>query len=299
MTTGKGRGSNGRSGIPWPVAAMATAFAALAACSTPPAPAKPAIRTTNAFDAVFGELPRIPVQAPAYATVVYFPSAKEPGKFLAAPIFTTESGKEEFLTVRTAVRGIEQEEFEKGVARPLPRGSDLIAFRHERGKATITVGGTFRAASISKFEREKLAAGLGLTVKQFGEVTEMEISDADGTAIFSGIPPAAQVADPGNPRILGLLAIQENRGRPATSLSVLFDRPVFIEEIAISPSGGGSPFPGKSYATGFGMSVEFHPVAGTTFDTKAPYRVRFKVRDGKGRAAGGEVRLVPKEVVRI
>jgi hypothetical protein len=106
------------------------------------------------------------------------------------------------------------------------------------------------------------------------------------------------VADPGNPRTLGLLAVQEEKGKPATVLSLLFDRPVVVEEIAFYPPRGDSPYPGKSYATGFGMSVEFHPDPGVSFGTKEAYRIRFKVRDGKGRTTAGEERLIPKEVVR-
>jgi hypothetical protein len=277
---------------------MAMLCAVLAACSAPPPTAKPAVHTTGAFDAVYGELPPIPVQAPAYASVVYFPAAKVSGRFLTAPIFTTEEGKVEFLTVRTAVRGIDQEEFTRQVAMPFPNGSDLISFRLEQGKAWIRLGGKFRADRMSKKEEETAAAGLFLTVEQFGAVSSLEITDADGKAVFNGRPGAAQAADPGNPRALGLLAIQDERGKPATAFSVLFDRPVFVEEIAFFPPGGDSPLPGKSYATGFGMSVEFHPDPGITMDTKNACRIRFKVRDGKGRTAEGDLRRVPKEVVR-
>jgi germination protein M len=283
---------------PWPAAAMAIIFAVLAACSAPPPTAKPAVQTTRAFDAVYGELPPIPLQAPACATVVYFPAAKAPGRYLTAPIFTTEEGKAEFLTVRTAVRGIDQEEFARQVRLPFPKGSDLISFHLEYGKAMIRLGGTFRADLMSKKEGGIAAASLFLTAKQFGEVSSIEITDAGGKAVFDGRPSAAQAADPGDPRVLGLLAVREQKGKPPTALSVLFDRPVFVEEIAFFPPGGDSPFPGKSYATGFGMSVEFHPDPAVVFDTENASRIRFKVRDGKGRTAEGDLRWIPKEVVR-
>ncbi len=283
----------------WTTAAVTAALAMLAACSTQQAPSKPTVQTTKAFDAVFGKLPAIPLQAPAYATVVYFPSAADPGRFLPAPIFMTEAEKVEFLTVRTAVRGIDQEAFEKGIALPFPKGSDLLSFRREQGKAIVRLGGTFRAGSLSKEEADRAAAGLFLTARQFGEVTTLEISDAAGKTVFEGRPGDAETVDPGDPRALGVLAIRDAVGRPASALSLLFDRPVFIEEVAFYPPAGESPIGGKSYATGFGMSVEFHPDAGVTFDTKSAYRIRFKVRDGKGRTATGEVRWVPKDVVRI
>ncbi len=153
----RGLCTKGSGGIPVAAVVIAISLVALSACTAPPAPSKPVIHTTKAFDTVYGELPPIPVQSPAYATVVYFPAAKAPGRFVTAPIFTTEEAKVEFLTVRTAVRGIDQEEFRKGIALPFPEGSDLISLGQEQGKSMIRLGGTFRANSMSKKERENAA----------------------------------------------------------------------------------------------------------------------------------------------
>jgi hypothetical protein len=160
------RESGGGAGAGRRIAALTALFALLAACSSPPPPAKPALRTTKAFDAVFGELPPIPLQAPAYASVVYFPAAKAPGRYLPAPIFTTEDGKEEFLTVRTAVRGVDQETFAKEVDLPFPKGTDLASYARRDGKAVVGLGGNLRAATMSKIEKERAAGSLFLTVEQ-------------------------------------------------------------------------------------------------------------------------------------
>jgi len=278
--------------------AFAVALAALASCTAPSGPVKPTIHTTKYFDAVFGELPPMEPPGPLYATVVYFPSAKAPGKYLPAPIFTAEPGKEETLAVRTLIRGIDQEEFAKKVVFPFPKGSDLLSFGYEGTRAMLRVGGTFKAGSLSNKEGEMAARSVALTVAQFGKATAADITDAEGKVHLIGRSGEAETADPGNPGALGLLAIREEKGKPSTSLALLFDRPVIVEDIAFFPRGGDSPYPGKSYATGFGMSVEFHPDPGTVFDTKDAYRIRFKVRDGKGRTAAGEERWVPKETVR-
>ncbi|MGE5285559.1 MAG: GerMN domain-containing protein [Actinomycetota bacterium] len=277
----------------------AAALAVLVSCTSSPKPMKPFVHTTKAFDAVFGELPPMTVPGPCYATVVYFPSAKTPGKYLPVPIFSTEQGKEETLAVRTVIRGIDQEEFAKEVVFPFPKGADLLSFGYEGARAMIRVGGTFKAAALSQKEREIAARSVALTVAQFGRATKVDITDAEGKVHLIGQSEGVETADPGNPKALGLLAIREDEGKPATTLSLLFDRPVFVDEIAFFPPGGDSPTPGKSYATGFGMSVELHPDPGIIFGAKDAYRIRFKVRDGKGRTTAGEERWVPKEIVRI
>jgi len=273
-------------------------IAALASCDSSPRPVKPFVHTTKAFDAVFGALPPMAVPGPCYATVVYFPSAKAPGKFLPVPLFSTDQGKEETLAVRTLIRGIDQEEFAKEVVFPFPKGAELLSFDDSGGKVTIRVGGTFKAAALSAGEREEAAKSAALTVAQFGKTTSVDITDAEGKVRLPGRSEGVGTADPGRPKTLGLLAIREEKGKPATTLSLLFDRPVFVEEIAFYPPGGDSPYPGNSYATGFGMSVELHPSPGTTLDASGAIRVRLSVRDGKGRKTIEDRRWVPKAVVR-
>jgi len=291
-----------RSGID--VAGVALAFfsgvaiVTLASCDSSPKPVKPLVHTTKAFDAVFGALPPMVVPGPCYATVVYFPSVNAPGKYLPVPIFSTEQGKEEILAVRTVIRGIEQEGFTKEVVFPFPKGAKLLSFGYEGAQAIIRVGGAFKAVDLSQKEREKAARSLALTVAQFGKATSVDITDAEGKVHIIGRSEGVETADPGNPKTLGLLAIREEKGKPATSLALLFNRPVFVDEIAFFPPGGDSPFPGKSYATGFGMSVEFHPDPKIALDAKDTFRIRFSVRDGKGRESVEDKQWNPNVVVR-
>ena len=280
-------------------AAVLVAAAVTAGCSRQSPPQKPLVHTTKAFDAIFGELPPISVPGPCYATVAYFPSASEPGKFKPAPIFSAEQGKEEWLSVRTAIRGIpEAGAFSAGIATPFPGGSDLASLSVADGLAKISIAGPFRAVDLPADHREEAAGALALTVAQFGKAREVDVTDAAGTAHFRGTADEAAVADIGPPEVLGLLAIKEKRDRPATVVSVLFDRPVFVEDIAFFPPGGSAPVPGKIYATGFGMSAELHPDAAISLNTRDPWRVQVKVRDGKGRRTVADRAWIPKEVVR-
>ncbi len=268
------------------------------ASSSPSEPEKRPVRTTKAFDAEFGALPPMLAPASSYATVAYFPSAKAPGQYLPVPIFSAAPGKQEYLTVRTVVRGIDQEEFDREVALPFPKGSDLLSLVHEGGKTWVRVGGTFRAASLSAKDGQRAATSVALTVAQFGSVSPVDLTDARGTVHFAGRAAGARAVDPGSPRALGLLAVADTKGSAPTVLSVLFDRPVFVEEVSFYPQGAAAPYPGNAYSTAFGMSVEFRPDPKIAFDPKGRYRVRFTVRDGKGRKASEDRQWIPKEVVR-
>lgn len=285
------------------IAAGAAALIALASCSKQSPPRKPLIHKTKAFDDVFGEVPPLPVAGPGNAAVVYFPSAASPEQFRPVPVFIVEQGKEEALAVRTAIRGIETGEgpadaIMEEIAYPFPTGSDLLSIDHEGGIARIRIGGAFRAAALSRAEGETAAKSLALTVAQFGKSGEVDLTDEAGDVHFGAKAEDTRVADPGPPILLGLMAIREEEGQPPGVLSVLFDRPVFVEGISWYPPGGQSPYPGKVYSTGFGMTAELHPEPAVSFDGGVAYRVRYTVRDGKGRRTSGDAKWVPDVVTR-
>lgn len=278
-------------------------LALAASCSKQSPPQNPYIHTTKAFDEVFGVLPDLPIPAPCHATVVYFPAAGSPGAFRPVPVFIVEQGKEEFLAVRTAIRGIETgdgpaDAVLENISYPFPPGSDLRSFEHEGGVARIRVGGAFRADGYPSAKGVEAATALALTVAQFGTSTEVDLTDEEGKAHFKAKADVARTADPGPPILMGLMAVREDEGQPPASLSVLFDRPVFVEEIAFFPPGGDAPYPGKVYSTGFGMTAELHPEPAISFDETTEYRIRYSVRDGKGRKARGDARWIPRVVTR-
>jgi hypothetical protein len=92
------------------------------------------------------------------------------------------------------------------------------------------------------------------------------------------------------------MAIREKDDRPPGVLSGFFDRPVFVEEIACYPPGRDAPYPGKFYSTGFGMSVGLYPEPAVIFGGNAEYRIRYSVRDRKGRRTNGEAGRIPRLV---
>ncbi len=278
-------------------------LAGLASCARQAPPEKPLLRTTKAFDEIFGELPQLPLPATSYGTVAYYPSSLEPGKFRPVPIFSVEQGKEEELVVRTVIRGIGTEEGPAGallaeIVHPFPEGADLASMTGDGRKARIAVGGNFRAETLSEVQKEKAARALALTVSQFGKADTVEVTDDSGKMTFVAEAGSAEVVDIGAPKILGLLAIREDREKPPGVLSVLFDRPVFVEDTTFSDAGGGTPYSGKVYSTGFGMSLEFHPGGEIGFDPEREYRVRLTVRDGKGRKTSVEKDWRAKTVTR-
>ncbi len=268
-------------------------------CSKRSEPQKPFVHATRAFTDLFGGLPSMPVPGPCYATVAYFPSSGESGKFRPAAIFTTEQGKEERLTVRTVVRGIrEAGAFSDEVVFPFPEGSDLTEYAVEKGVARIVVGGAFRLSAVSEANRIRAAQALALTASQFGNATSITLTDAEGKTYVSAAGAGLQTADIGIPRPIGLLAVREKPNEPARVLALNFDRPVFVEDIGFAPAGSDNNFTGKSYSTGFGMTVEFHPDPEIVFDDKTSYRVRLRVHDGKGRKTIEDSNWTPKLVDR-
>jgi len=285
------------------LAAGAGALVALASCSKQAPPQKPLIQTTKAFDAVYGELPPLPIPGPGFATVAYFPSSLEPEKFRPVPIFSLEQGKEEALVVRTVIRGIGTGEGQvdallEEIVYPFLSGSDLISLSYDGGLAKVTVGGSFRAEGLSSMQKEKAAKALALTISQFGKADRVEVTDESGTVRFGAVAKKVEAIDIGSPKVIGLMAIREGEGRPPSVLSVLFDRPVFIEDAAFYPSDGTVPIPGKAYSTGFGMSLEFHPLPTIFFDPARKYRIRLAIRDGKGRKTSVSQEWRPKAVIR-
>lgn len=260
---------------------------------------KPFVHVTGAFTETFGSLPTMAVPGPCYATVAYFPSAKEPGRFRPAAIFTMEQGKEESLTIRTVVRGIRDAgTFSDEVILPFPEGADLASYTVDNGVARIVVGGTFRMAQIPEGDRTRTAQALALTASQFGKVISVELTDTEGTVHASAEAKGLSMADIGNPKAIGVLAVKEKSGEAAGALLVNYDRPVTVEQITVGPVAASEDYEGKSYTTGFGMTVEFHPDMKVTFSESNHYRVRMEVRDGKGRKTSGENTWRPKEVVR-
>ena len=278
-------------------------LAGLASCAKQPPPRKPTMHTTSAFEEIFGEVPSLPLHASAYAAVAFFPSSLEPEKFRPVPVFSVEEGKEEMLVVRTVIRGIGTgsaplEPLLAEIVNLFPMGADLTSLAYEGGIAKVKVGGRFRAESLSGVQKENAAKALALTVSQFGKADSVEVTDGSGTVRFGAGAGGTELVDIGPPKILGVLAIREEEDKPPAVLSVLFDRPVFLEDAAIYPSGGTEPYPGKAYSTGFGMTLEFHPEPKIPFDPATTVRVRLTVRDGKGRKADLAQDWKPKPVVR-
>ncbi len=306
MTVSRIRGDSGGrrrflvSGI---LAAGAVVLLVLASCSKQSPPQKPIIHTTKVFDDLFGEVPPLPIPGPCFATVAYFPSSLEPDKFRPVPTFSLEQGKEEALVVRTVIRGIEMENgpadtLLKEIVHPFPPGSELVSLSYDGGLAKVTVGGNFRGESLSAVQKEKAAKALALTISQFGKADRVEVTDKSGAVRFGSVAREAEAVDIGSPKIMGLMAIREGDGQPPTVLSVLFDRPVFVEDAAFYLHDGAEPVSGKVYSTGFGMSLELHPEPKISFDPEREYRVQLAFRDGKGRRTEEERRWRPKLVTR-
>src|SRR6266567_3703552 len=108
----------------------------LAACrkkETPP-PAQPArVSATKAYEHYFGPAPTSD-KGRCFAFVIYFPSAKEPGKVVPFPFFTFDEGSIKKVAVERLIGGMELGSFKGEFLMLFPSGARLLALEEATGK---------------------------------------------------------------------------------------------------------------------------------------------------------------------
>jgi len=105
--------------------------------------------------------------------------------------------------------------------------------------------------------------------------------------------PAASVAEPGEPRLLGVVAMKEAAADPVKEVDALFDRPVEIKEFQFRTDGG-KVIPGDVFHSMFDMAAVLKPKDPDLLKNLTSLRVRYRVVDKLGRAATGDVSVALK-----
>lgn len=270
------------------LAALAFSFA-LTGCrkDVRPAPAAPGkVVPTAAYTRFFGTPPA--EKGTAYPFVIYFPSAKSPGKVVPFPFISFDEPSMPKVAVQRLLTGMELGSY-RGEFLPLSAGSRLLTFNSEKGMAVANFSRETFAAADQESEKA-VARAIGLTLRQFSGVTQVSI-EVDGR--HSELSKEANKADdaavqqPSPPRLVSLTAMRDKGAKEAEEVDAFFDRPVDVKELTLL-SEDGKPFAGQMYHSVFDMAGVLKPKVPSQFKEGMRVKVRWKVVDKVGREAAGE-----------
>lgn len=265
------------------------AAVALAGCRSgdekPPAKAG-TVTATPDFVKHFGPAPLVE-KGTAYAFVIYFPSAKEPGRVLPFPFFSFDEASLQKVALSKLVSGMGELKSYKGeIAQPFPAGARVIDVTRKGGNVTATFSKELAGAR----QDQGAVNAIIFTLSQFEGVDAVRI-------LVEGVPDSldkdAKKADDsaivqlGSPRLLSVTAMREKGAEEVEEVDVYFDRPVQIKELRISGADG-KPFDGDIYQSVFDMAGVLKPKDAAGFEAGMPVRVRWHVTDKLGRTSSGE-----------
>ncbi|HEY5975929.1 MAG TPA: GerMN domain-containing protein [Geobacteraceae bacterium] len=267
------------------------ALASLGGCSkndTSPQSAEPGkVISTPAYEKYFGTEPTVD-KGTAYAFVIFFPSAKTPGKVVPFPFFTFDEASIMKVAMERLLVGMTIGSYQ-GEFAALPSGSRLLAIKNEQGTVTVNVSKELFAVT-DKSINGATATAIGLTVRQFKGVENVRVLVEDTDSSLSNAAQAADdstVQEPSPPRLLSVTAMRDKGAKVVEDVNAFFDRPVEVRELKLLFENG-QRAPGDLYHSVFDMAAVLKPKDPTQFREKMPIRVLWKVTDKRGRQAEGD-----------
>jgi germination protein M len=261
--------------------------------SPPAGPAR--VSATKAYEHFFGPAPTTD-KGSCFAFVIYFPSAKEPGKVVPFPFFTFDERSIKKVAVERLSGGMELGSFKGEFLSLFPAGAHLIALEEAGGKVTVRFSREMGKAPADPAGVKALSSTLALTLGQFPGVTEvrMQIEGEKGETVCAVLPESDAVLQPGSPRLLSVTGVKEKGAKEVEAVHAYFDRPVEIRGFTISDKEGNA-FAGEVYQSVFDMAAVLKPKDPGQFKAGMPVKVRWKVVDKVGRQGGGD-EVYPLEV---
>jgi sporulation and spore germination protein len=264
-------------------------LAAMPACKKkeeqPPAQ-QARVSATSAYEKYFGPAPTTD-KGTCYAFVIYFPSAKEPGKVVPFPFFTFDEGSMKKVAVERLIGGMEVSAYRDEIRQPFAAGAHLLGLSQLDGVVRIDLSKDFLKGGK---EGEGALNALALTITQFKGAKGVsllsegkELDFAKGTQL----PLEGAILTPSSPRLLSVTAVKDKGAKEVEEVSAYFDRPVDIKELTMT-DGSGKAFAGDIFHSVFDMAAVLKPKEPTLFKAGMPVKVRWKVVDKVGRAAEGE-----------
>lgn len=261
-------------------------FAACQKKAEQPAAKQAPVSATKAFEKYFGPAPTTD-KGSCYAFVIYFPSAKEPGKVVPFPFFTFDEASMKKVAVERLIGGMEVPAYKDELLQPFAPGAHLLKLSEHEGLVTIDLSKDFLKAGQDK---DGIVNALVMTLAQFDGVKGVKLlSEGKDIDFAKGtlLPAASSVRDPSPPRLLSVTAVRDKGAKDVEEVSAYFDRPVEIKELLISDKEG-RPFEGEVFHSVFDMAAVLKPKDPTIFKAGMPIKVRWKVVDKLGRMAEGD-----------
>lgn len=269
--------------------------AVLAACNAserkPAQAEKPgSVKATKAFVKEFGPAPAVE-KGTAYAFVIYFPSAKQPGKVLPFPFFSFDEASLKKVALAKLIGGLgDQKSYRGEIAQPFPAGTRLLELQ-ESGASVTAV---FSKELADARSDQGLINAVVLTLKQF-EGVEKAALQVEGAP--EGMDKQAQKADESAvlplapPRLLSVTGMKEKGAATVEEVDAFFDRPVQIKELRLLDADG-KPFEGEIYHSVFDMAGVLKPKNPAKFSAGMPVQVRWSVTDKLGRNSSGQTEMM-------
>lgn len=269
--------------------------ATLAACNA--SERKPAeagktgsVKATKAYVKEFGPAPAVE-KGTAYAFVIYFPSAKDPGKVLPFPFFSFDEASLKKVALAKLIGGLgDLKSYQGEIAQPFPAGTRLLDLRQDGGAVTAIFSKEVSGARSD----QGLINAVVLTLKQFEGVEKVAIQ-------VEGVPASAekqaQKADEsavlplGPPRLLSVTGMKEKGAATVEEVDAFFDRPVQIKELRLLGADG-KPFEGEIFHSVFDMAGVLKPKDPAKFSAGLPIQVRWDVTDKVGRNSSGQTEMM-------
>lgn len=254
------------------------------------------IAATRAYEKYFGPAPTTD-KGICYAFVIYFPSAREPGKVVPFPFFTFDEDSTKKVAVERLLGGMEVGSYRGEFLQPFPTGMRLLGIAQNKGTVTVNFGREILTAKVDGTAAKAALNALVLTLSQFTGITEVRVhADGNDAETFLGyglqkdralVPDETVVAQPSPPRMLSLTAVKDKDANNVEEVDAYFDRPVEVQELSMTDRTG-KPFAGDTYLSVFDMAAVLKPKDPGLFQERMPIKVRWIVTDKLGRRAEGD-----------
>jgi Sporulation and spore germination len=244
------------------------------------------LTATAVYEKYFGPAPTSD-KGSCFAFVIFFPSAKDPGKVVPFPFFTFDESSMKKVAVERLLGGIEVSAYKDEILQPFAPGARLLELARADGLWRVNLNKDFLLPGKS---REGMLNALVMTLTQFDDVRGIRVLEEGkdlGYAQGPQLPNPSSVLEPSAPRLLSVTAVRDKGAKDVEEVSAYFDRPVEIKELTLS-DGSGKPFAGDVYQSVFDMAGVLKPKDPSVFKAGMPMKVKWKVVDKLGRAAEGE-----------